>query len=165
MPVAIVWATGAHRRAIGIGSFGTGIAETMKVIVVAAKADADQSWVADAAAELAGQTGAAVKVVSLDGLEMEALSTVPRSVFAEAARASAAAVAERLRDAGVETTAESRPGQVVRGILLYAEEQDADLIVVGASTRGQLAKRVFGDVALESSSARGVRCSSSRRRH
>jgi nucleotide-binding universal stress UspA family protein len=143
--------SGGHPRtgATGVGSFGTGIAETMRVIVVAAKADADQSWVADAAAELAGQTGAAVKVVSLDGLELEALSTLPRSVFAEAARASAEAVAERIRAAGVETTAETRPGQVVRGILLYAEEQDADLIVVGASTRGQLAKRVFGDVALE----------------
>ena len=55
----------------------------------------------------------------------------------------------RIRAAGVETTAETRPGQVVRGILLYAEEQDADLIVVGASSRGRVAQRLLGAVPLD----------------
>jgi hypothetical protein len=53
----------------------------MRRIVVAAKAGADQPWLADAAAELAQQTGAAVSVVSLDGLDVEALSPTPRSEF------------------------------------------------------------------------------------
>jgi len=121
----------------------------MQVIVVAAKAGADQPWVADAAAELATQTGATAKVVSVDGLELEALATMPRTEYEEAARTSAEAMAERIRAAGVEATAETRPGRVVRGILLYAEEVDADLIVVGASTRSPVAQRLLGDVPLE----------------
>ena len=35
------------------------------------------------------------------------------------------------------------------GILLFAEEHDADLILVGASRRGAVARRVLGDVPLE----------------
>ena len=114
----------------------------MQVIVVAAKAGADQPWVADAAAELATQTGATVKVVSVDGLELEAFSTVPRSELQEATRASAEAVAARIREAGVDATAETRTGRVVPAVLLYAEEQDADLILVGASTRSAVAQRL-----------------------
>jgi hypothetical protein len=51
----------------------------MKRIVVAAKVGADQPWLADAAAELAEEIGGEVAVVSMDGLELEMLSTVPRS--------------------------------------------------------------------------------------
>jgi nucleotide-binding universal stress UspA family protein len=121
----------------------------MRVIVVAAKAGTDQEWLADAAAQVALQTGAKAAVVSLDGVDVEALSPLPRSEFAADARASAEALANRIRAAGVETTAETRPGQIVRGILLYAEEQDADLIVVGATGRGRIAQRLLGAVPLE----------------
>jgi nucleotide-binding universal stress UspA family protein len=121
----------------------------MQVIVVAAKAGADQPWVADGAAQLATQTGATTKVVSVDGLELEALSPLPRSEVQKAARKSADAIAERIRAAGVDATAEVRPGRAVPGILLYAEEHDADLIVVGASTRSPVARRLLGDVPLE----------------
>ena len=121
----------------------------MQVIVVAAKAGTDQEWLADAAAEVAAQTGARAAVVSVDGVEIEALSLMPRSEFAEVARSSAEALANRIRAAGVETTAETRAGQVVRGILLYAEEQDADLILVGATSRGRVAQRLLGAVPLE----------------
>jgi nucleotide-binding universal stress UspA family protein len=121
----------------------------MEVIVVAAKAGTDQPWVAEAAAQLAGQTGAKAKVVSIDGLDVAALSPVPREEFTTAAQASADALAERLRAAGVEATAETRPGLPVRGLLIYAEEQDADLIVVGASSRGAVARKVLGTVPLE----------------
>jgi nucleotide-binding universal stress UspA family protein len=121
----------------------------MDTIVVAAKAGADQPWVADAAAELAQQTGAKARVVTVDGVELEALSPLPRSEYQREALTAAEAVARRIADAGVEATADVRPGKVVPGILLYAEEQDADLIVVGASTRGRVARRVLGDVPLE----------------
>ena len=40
----------------------------MERIVVAAKAGANQPWVADAAAQLAEHTGASVDVVSVDGV-------------------------------------------------------------------------------------------------
>ena len=121
----------------------------MKTIVVAAKAGADEPWVADAAAELAKQTGAQARVVSIDGVDVEMLSPAPRSEYAEEAQQSAERMAERLRGQDVEATADVRPGKVVRGILLYAEEIEADLIIVGASRLGRVARRLLGDVPLE----------------
>jgi nucleotide-binding universal stress UspA family protein len=118
----------------------------MKRIVVAAKAGADQPWLADAAANLAEEIGAEVAVVSLDGMEMEALSTVPRSELAQGAEAAAARVAERIAQAGIHATAAHRSGPVVRGVLVFAEEQEADLIVVGATSRGAVARRMLGTV-------------------
>lgn len=121
----------------------------MQLIVVAAKAGTEQEWLADAAAEVARQMDAKVAVVSFDGVDIEALAPLPRSEFAEAAREAAEAVAARIRDAGVEATAEARPGQIVRGILLYAEELDAGLIVVGSTGRSRIAQRLLGAVPLE----------------
>ena len=68
----------------------------MKRIVVAAKAGADQPWLADAAANLAEELDADVAVVSVDGLELEALSTVPRAELARDAADAAAREAERI---------------------------------------------------------------------
>jgi nucleotide-binding universal stress UspA family protein len=121
----------------------------MQRIVVAAKAGSDQPWLADAAAELAQQTGAAVSVVSLDGLDVEALSPTPRSEFRELAQRAVDGFVERLSAAGVEADGEVRPGLATRGILLYAEEKEADVIVVGASTKGKMARRVLGSVPVE----------------
>jgi nucleotide-binding universal stress UspA family protein len=121
----------------------------MRRIVVAAKAGADQRWLADAAAELSQQTGAEVSVVSLDGLEIEALSTLPRSEFREAAEQTVQGIVERLRGAGIQAEGDVRSGAVVRGVLLYAEEKDADVIVCGASTKGRVARRVLGSVPVE----------------
>jgi nucleotide-binding universal stress UspA family protein len=121
----------------------------MDRIVVAAKAGAQQLWVADYAAELARQTGASVAVVSVDGVEMEALSPLPREEYARSALESAEQLAAQIRERGAEASAQVRPGKVVPGILLFAEEHDADLILVGASTRGRIARRVLGDVPLE----------------
>ena len=117
--------------------------------MVAAKAGADQPWLADAAAELAQQTGAQMFVVSVDGLDIEALSPTPRSEFREAAERAVRGFVERLREAGVEAEGEVRPGQVPRGILLFAEEKDADLILVGGPTKGRVARRVLGSVPVE----------------
>jgi len=121
----------------------------MKTIVVAAKAGSDQPWVADAAAELAQQTGAQAKVVSVDGVDVEMLAPMPRSEYQQAARDSAEKIAHLIREHQVEATAEVREGKVVPGILLYAEETDADVILVGASTLGPVARRLLGDVPLE----------------
>ncbi len=118
----------------------------MKRIVVGAKAGTDQPWLADAAADLAEQLGADVAVLSLDGLELEALSTVPRSELAKGAESAAREVTERIAARGIAATAANRSGPVVRGILVFAEEQEADLIVVGATTRGRVARRVLGNV-------------------
>jgi nucleotide-binding universal stress UspA family protein len=121
----------------------------MERIVVAAKAGSDQPWLADAAVELAHQTGAAVSVVSTDGLEMEALSPTPRSEFREAAQRAVDGFLERLTAAGIAAEGEVRPGAAVSGVLLYAEEKNADVIVCGASTKGRVARRVLGSVPVE----------------
>jgi nucleotide-binding universal stress UspA family protein len=121
----------------------------MKRIVVAAKAGADEPWLAEAAANLAEQTAAEVSVVSVDGLDVEMGAPMPREEYAKGARESARRVAEQIRQAGIQATDEVRPGRVVRGVLVFAEEKDADLILVGASRRSAMAKRLLGDVSLE----------------
>jgi nucleotide-binding universal stress UspA family protein len=121
----------------------------MQRIVVAAKAGEDEPWLADAAANLALQTGATVSVISVDGLDVEMGSTMPRSEYTAQAHEAAERMAERIRAEGVEAGAEVRAGRVVPGVLMFAEECDADLILVGASKRGPVAKRLLGDVSLE----------------
>jgi nucleotide-binding universal stress UspA family protein len=118
-------------------------------IVVAAKAGAEQPWLAQAAAELAMQSAARVDVVSADEVDMEAFSTVPRDVAAEPAAHAAEALAEQLRAKGVEATAHALNGPVVPSVLLFAEEVDADLIVCGASSRGAVARRLLGDTPVQ----------------
>jgi nucleotide-binding universal stress UspA family protein len=120
----------------------------MQRILVAAKAGAQEPWLADAGSEVAEQTGAAVTVVSFDGVDMEALSPLPRSEYADQARGSAELIAGRLREAGVEADVEVRSGRPVPGVLVAAEEIGADLILVGASARGPVAARLLGDVSL-----------------
>jgi len=120
----------------------------VKRIVLAANAEADQPWVADATAQLAQETGATVAVMSADELETEMLSTVPRDVLRERAAQAAEAAYERVRAAGVEATRTVLPGPALDAILAYADDQSADLIVVGSSTRGRLAQRILGSVPL-----------------
>jgi nucleotide-binding universal stress UspA family protein len=88
-------------------------------------------------------------VVSVDGLELEALSTVPRAELAALAQEAVDRAVARLEAGGVQATGAVVPGRIVRGILLYAEERDADVIVCGASPRGPVASRVLGSVPLE----------------
>ena len=121
----------------------------MQRIVVAAKAGAEQPWLAEAAADLAGQSNAVVDVVSADDLDMEAFSTIPREAAAEPAEQSAEAIAQQLRAEGIEAAAHTLHGPVVRSVLLFAEDRDADLIVCGASTRGRVARRLLGDTPIE----------------
>jgi len=118
-------------------------------IVVAAKAGSEQPWLAEAAAQLAVQQGAVVDVVSADGIDLEAFSTLPREEAAEPARETAERLAEQIRAAGVEAEAHTLSGPVVRSVLIFAEDRDADLIVVGGSTRGAVARRLLGDNSIQ----------------
>jgi nucleotide-binding universal stress UspA family protein len=118
-------------------------------IVVAVKPDADQPWVANAVAGLAKQTGASVAVVAVDQVELERLAAAPRSVFTQAAEQAAATMARRLGEAGVEVTHSVVPGRPVQGIMEFADQQKADLIVVGATTRPTVAERLLGSVPLD----------------
>ena len=121
----------------------------MQRIVVAAKAGAEQPWLAKAAAELAEQAGAAVDVVTADGIDVEAFSTLPREEAAEPARKSAETMAEQIRAHGIDATPHTLSGPVVRSVLIFAEDVDADLIVVGGSTRGAVARRLLGDHTMQ----------------
>ena len=121
----------------------------MQRIVVAAKAGTDQPWLARAAAELAQQSGAAVDVVSADGVDVETFSTVPRSEAEGPARDAAEAMAGQIRAEGVEAEPHTLHGPVVRSVLLFAEHHDADLIVAGATSRGPVASRLLGNTPIE----------------
>lgn len=117
-------------------------------IVVAANPEADQPWVADAAAKLAKQTDASVAVVSVDEVELERLAPLPRGVYVERADRAASAAVERLAAAGVTATKTVLSGRPLDRIIEFAREQEADLIMVGSSTRPAVAERLLGSVPL-----------------
>jgi nucleotide-binding universal stress UspA family protein len=117
-------------------------------IVLATKPEVDEPWVADAAARLAKQTGASVSVVSADNVELERLEAAPRSVALEHAERTATAAVERLRAAGVDASKHVLSGRALDRILEFADEQNADLIMVGSSNRPAVAERLLGSVPL-----------------
>jgi nucleotide-binding universal stress UspA family protein len=118
-------------------------------IVATVKPGTDQPWIADAVIDLAKQTGASVTVVSADGVELERLAATPRSVFTDQARETAAAMLRRLTDAGIEADMTVLPGRPAPVIMAFAEQQQADLIVVGSSSRPAVAERLLGSVPLD----------------
>ena len=118
-------------------------------IVVAAKPNADQPWVAEAVANLSKQTGATVAVVAADEVELERLAGVPRSVFTQKAEQAASTMVQRLAERGVTATHTVVPGRALPGILEFAVAQKADLIVVGSSSRPAVAERLLGSVPLD----------------
>ena len=117
-------------------------------IVLAANPEADQPWVADAVAALAQQTGAGVAVVSVDEVELERFAPAPREVYVEQAERAASAAVERLASHGVPASRTVLSGRAADRILEFAEERQADLIVVGNSTRPALTARLLGSVPI-----------------
>lgn len=117
-------------------------------LVLAANAQADQPWVADAVADFARKTGATVAVVSVDELELERLGAAPRSVFREQAELAATAAVTRLAAAGVTATQTVLSGGALERILEFADSQQADLLVVGTSRRPAVARRLLGSVPM-----------------
>jgi len=117
-------------------------------IVLAAKPDADQPWIIDAVARLAKQTAAAVSVVAVDEVELERFSAAPRSVFLQGAREAVDAAVQRLAEAGVEAQGTVLSGRPLDRIIEFAAQREADVIVVGASTRPAMAERLLGSVPL-----------------
>ena len=54
-----------------------------------------------------------------------------------------------LRAHGFEPEAESLPGNAKEGLLAHAEEWQADLVVMGCTSRGRIAKLVLGATSEE----------------
>jgi nucleotide-binding universal stress UspA family protein len=54
-----------------------------------------------------------------------------------------------LRAHGYEPEAESLPGSAKKGVLAYAQEWEADLVVMGCTSRGRIAKLVLGATSEE----------------
>jgi len=117
-------------------------------LVLALNAELPQDWVVDGTARFAAQTGATVAVVSVDEVQLERLAPVPRSVYAERAAAAASAAASRLTAAGVQATSTVLSGLARDQILAFADQQRADVVVVGASGRPAMATRLLGSTPL-----------------
>ncbi len=117
-------------------------------IVLAANTEVDQPWVAETAAQLARENGAQVSILSVDELASEMLSTMPRENRVAQAEQAAQRAYEIVRAGGIEATKTVRSGPALDRILQFAEEENADLIVVGSSARGRLATAVLGSVPL-----------------
>ena len=117
-------------------------------LVLAADVEEGRSWVVDATADFARKTGATVAVVCVDEVELERLAPVPRSVYAERAAAAASAAAARLTAAGVQATSTVLSGLARDQILAFADQQRADVVVVGASGRPAMATRLLGSTPL-----------------
>ncbi len=117
-------------------------------IVLAANTEADQPWVAETAAQLARENGAQVSILSVDELASEMLSTVPREDRVAQAEEAAQRAFDIVTAQGIAATTTVRSGPPLDRILQFAEEENADLIVVGSSARGRLATAVLGSVPL-----------------
>jgi nucleotide-binding universal stress UspA family protein len=118
-------------------------------IVLAVKPDSDQPWITDAVARLAKQTGATVAVVAVDQVELERFSPAPRSVFVQGAREAVETAVRRLADVDVASEGTVLPGRPLDRIMEFADQQRADVLVVGASTRPAVAERLLGSVPLQ----------------
>ena len=127
-------------------------------LVLALNAELPQDWVVDGTARFAAQTGASVAVLSVDEVQLERLAPVPRSVYVGRAQETVSAAVSRLQDAGVEATGTVLNGLARDLVLDFADQQAADIIVVGASDRPALATRLLGSVpqALVARSSRPV---------
>ena len=121
----------------------------MKRILVVSAAGLDEAWVAEPAAQLAQETGAAVTVLVVDDVESQRFTTLPRDELLRQAGVSADRIVERLAEAGVEATPVARAGPAAETAIAFADEIDADLIVVGSSRRHGVVKRLLGSLALD----------------
>jgi nucleotide-binding universal stress UspA family protein len=117
-------------------------------IVLAANAEAGQPWVIEATVDFARKTGATVAVVSVDEVELERLAPAPRSIYFEQASQAAQAAVDRISAAGITASKAVLSGRALDRILEFAEHEKADLIVVGASERSAVARRLLGSVPL-----------------
>ena len=118
-------------------------------ILVTAVAGMDQPWLVGPATELARETGAAVTVLGVDDVESQRFEALPRGEAIEQARAAAERTADHLAEGGVAAEVAVVSGQAADSVIDFAEQLEADLIVVGGSSRPALVERLLGSLALD----------------
>ena len=121
----------------------------MKRILVVSTAGVDEPWLVAPTAQLAEETGAEVTVLVVDDIESQRFTAVPRSELIGAAEATAQRLANGLREAGIDANPVTRAGPAVATAMDFANEIDADLIVVGSSRRRGVVERLLGSLALD----------------
>jgi len=122
----------------------------MSTILVCVTPRVDEPWVPHSAAQLAGEMEARVVVLSVEEVESQRFEQLPRKESRASAAEAAERAAERLREAGAEPAEVLvRSGRPVETVLAVAEEEDADMILVGSSPRRPIAQKLLGSVALE----------------
>ena len=110
----------------------------------------------DRAADLAAATGASHTVVQALGLDAlgplrnllgESADAVAQTALAQQRDALAHALADRPRPPGPEPTLRVEPGLASRVVPALADEEDADLVVVGARGQSLLRRMLLGSTA------------------
>lgn len=120
----------------------------MRRILVVSTAGVDEPWLVEPVAQLAEETGAEVTMLVVDDVESQRFAQLPRDELLRQAQETAQRNADRLADAGVQAIAVARPGPATATAIEFANQIDADLIVVGASRHHKMVKRVLGSLPL-----------------
>ena len=120
----------------------------MRRILVVSTAGVDEPWLVGPTAQLAKETGAEVTVLAVDDVESQRFESLPRDELVRQARETAERIADRLAEHGVAARAVARSGPAAQTAIEFADEIDADLIVVGSSRRPGMIRRLLGSLPL-----------------
>ena len=120
----------------------------MKRILLVSTTGADEPWLVSPTAQLAEETGAEITVLAVDDVESQRFTALPRAELLSQAQATAQRTADRLAETGIAATPVARSGPAAITAIEFADEIDADLIVVGSSGRQGVVKRLLGSLPL-----------------
>lgn len=121
----------------------------MKRIVLLSSAGVDEPWLVGPTAQLADETGARVTVLAIDDVESQRFHPLPRDELVRRAAETAQGLVDRLAEAGVSAELVTRSGPAAKTAIAYADEIDADLLVVGSSHRPGMVQRLIGSLPLD----------------
>jgi nucleotide-binding universal stress UspA family protein len=122
----------------------------VKRILVVSTAGTDEPWLVGPTQQLAEETGAELTVLSVDDVESQRFEALPREETVRQARETAERLADQLAEAGVAATPVARSGAAAATAIDFADEIDADLIVVGSSRRRRgVVQRLMGSLPLD----------------
>lgn len=122
------------------------VLERYREIVVPTDGSDGAEHAAEHALMVAGALDATVHVVSVQedpgSIQRDQLRTSPEELASDAVES----VAERARERGIDVRTDTLSGSPEQAILLYVEEQGADLVVMSTHGRTGIQQVVFGSV-------------------